>query len=205
MPLALDTAAQENRACDRPGAQGREGGRRPLAELAPVVLADARRGVAARGRLRRLDFRGDASSCRPAHSPHGRDDYRDQWPSRVDGDDGHRQGAHDRGAGGSAADAVRPKARALADPPQRGRPIAVSLISAHGPVTLSLSASLVARLGPAARLAASIEPPGGSPTGAPTGPVVAAGCHRRGARSRLSGNRTAPLGIRTTSCLSRPP
>lgn len=59
--------------------------------------------------------------------------------------------------------------------PPHGRPIAVGLISTHLPVTLSLSASLVARLGPAARLAVSIEPPGGSPTGAPTGPVVAAG------------------------------
>lgn len=59
--------------------------------------------------------------------------------------------------------------------PPHGRPIAVGLISARAPVTLSLSASLVGRLGPAARLAVSIEPPGGSPTGAPTGPVVAAG------------------------------
>jgi anti-sigma-K factor RskA len=59
--------------------------------------------------------------------------------------------------------------------PSGGRPIAVGLISTHVPVTLALSANLVARLGPSARLAVSIEPRGGSPTGQPTGPVVAAG------------------------------
>ena len=59
--------------------------------------------------------------------------------------------------------------------PAGARPIAVGLISTHAPITLALSASLVARLGPTARLAVSIEPLGGSPTGQPTGPVVAAG------------------------------
>lgn len=59
--------------------------------------------------------------------------------------------------------------------PEGGRPIAVGLISIRAPVTLALSASLVSRLGPTARLAVSIEPHGGSPTGQPTGPVVAAG------------------------------
>ncbi|MHB1870158.1 MAG: anti-sigma factor [Steroidobacteraceae bacterium] len=59
--------------------------------------------------------------------------------------------------------------------PHGGRPIAVGLISAHAPITLELSASLVGRLGPTARLAVSIEPHGGSPTGQPTGPVIAAG------------------------------
>lgn len=59
--------------------------------------------------------------------------------------------------------------------PQGERPIAVGLISTHSPTTLALSASLVARLGPTARLAVSIEPHGGSPTGEPTGPVIAAG------------------------------
>ena len=59
--------------------------------------------------------------------------------------------------------------------PAGGRPIAVGLISTHAPITLALSTGLVARLGPTARLAVSIEPQGGSPTGQPTGPVVAAG------------------------------
>jgi len=34
---------------------------------------------------------------------------------------------------------------------------------------------MVARLGPTALLAVSVEPPGGSPTGQPTGPVIAKG------------------------------
>ncbi len=59
--------------------------------------------------------------------------------------------------------------------PQGGRPLAVGLISIRKPITLALSAALVSRLGPSARLAVSIEPHGGSPTGQPTGPVVAAG------------------------------
>jgi anti-sigma-K factor RskA len=59
--------------------------------------------------------------------------------------------------------------------PAGGRPIAVGLISTDAPITLALSSGLVARLGPTARLAVSIEPQGGSPTGQPTGPVVAAG------------------------------
>ncbi len=59
--------------------------------------------------------------------------------------------------------------------PPGARPIAVGLISTRAPMTLALSASLVARLGPTARLAVSIEPRGGSPTGQPTGAVVATG------------------------------
>ncbi len=59
--------------------------------------------------------------------------------------------------------------------PRGARPVAVGLISTHAPMTLTLSASLVARLGPTARLAVTIEPRGGSPTGQPTGPLVAAG------------------------------
>jgi anti-sigma-K factor RskA len=59
--------------------------------------------------------------------------------------------------------------------PRGGRPIAVGLISTRTPITLALSASLIERLGPTARLAVSIEPRGGSPTGQPTGPVIGAG------------------------------
>ncbi len=59
--------------------------------------------------------------------------------------------------------------------PHGGRPMAVGLISTRAPITLALRASLVERLGPTARLAVSIEPRGGSPTGQPTGPVIAAG------------------------------
>ncbi len=76
----------------------------------------------------------------------------------------------------AAPQAVRPgRAPELWLIPEGGRPMAVGLISVRAPVTLALSASLVSRLGPTARLAVSIEPHGGSPTGQPTGPVVAAG------------------------------
>lgn len=70
--------------------------------------------------------------------------------------------------------------------PPGARPIAVGLISTRAPMTLTLSASLVARLGPSARLAVSIEPRGGSPTGQPTGPVVATGAIGAAPASALS-------------------
>lgn len=59
--------------------------------------------------------------------------------------------------------------------PKGGKPIAVGMISTTAPVTIELKADLVARLGPTAALAVSVEPPGGSPTGRPTGPVIATG------------------------------
>lgn len=55
------------------------------------------------------------------------------------------------------------------------KPIAVGLISTSSPVTLPLSPALLTRVGPTAVLAVSVEPPGGSPTGQPTGPVIAMG------------------------------
>lgn len=59
--------------------------------------------------------------------------------------------------------------------PHGGKPIAVGVISATVPVAIKLGPALLARLGPTAILAVSVEPPGGSPTGQPTGPVVAEG------------------------------
>ena len=59
--------------------------------------------------------------------------------------------------------------------PHGGKPIAVGVISATVPVAIKLGPQLLARLGPTAVLAVSVEPPGGSPTGQPTGPVVATG------------------------------
>jgi anti-sigma-K factor RskA len=40
---------------------------------------------------------------------------------------------------------------------------------------LEIPPDLAARLTPEAMLAISLEPPGGSPTGQPTGPVIASG------------------------------
>lgn len=60
--------------------------------------------------------------------------------------------------------------------PPKGTPRSLGLISAKGTTLVprgKLAASLVK--GDTAALAVSLEPPGGSPTGAPTGPVLYAG------------------------------
>ena len=60
--------------------------------------------------------------------------------------------------------------------PPQGTPRSLGLISANGTTIVprgKLAASLVK--GDTAALAVSLEPPGGSPTGAPTGPVLYAG------------------------------
>lgn len=59
--------------------------------------------------------------------------------------------------------------------PAGGKPIAVGMIAHDKPTTISLGTTLVAQLGPTALLAVSVEPIGGSPTGQPTGAVVAKG------------------------------
>ena len=59
--------------------------------------------------------------------------------------------------------------------PPGQKPISVGMIAANAPTTLKLKPALLAQLGPNAALAVSVEPVGGSPTGQPTGPVVAKG------------------------------
>lgn len=59
--------------------------------------------------------------------------------------------------------------------PAGQKPIAVGMIGGGAPTTLILDPALLAKLGPSAALAVSVEPPGGSPTGQPTGPVIATG------------------------------
>jgi Uncharacterized protein conserved in bacteria len=59
--------------------------------------------------------------------------------------------------------------------PAGGKPISVGMIARDRPTTLALDAALLARLGPTAALAVSVEPLGGSPTGQPTGAVIAKG------------------------------
>jgi anti-sigma-K factor RskA len=56
-----------------------------------------------------------------------------------------------------------------------GKPRPVGLLAGHGPQLLPVSASLRSAEAAKAVLAVSLEPPGGSPTGAPTGPVIASG------------------------------
>jgi anti-sigma-K factor RskA len=55
------------------------------------------------------------------------------------------------------------------------RPRSLGLIQPGQPIRLDIPADLAGRVTPDATLAVSVEPPGGSPTGQPTGPVIAAG------------------------------
>jgi len=55
------------------------------------------------------------------------------------------------------------------------RPRSLGLIQPGHPIRLEIPADLAGRVTPDATLAVSLEPPGGSPTGLPTGPVIAAG------------------------------
>ncbi|HKT41161.1 MAG TPA: anti-sigma factor [Rhodanobacteraceae bacterium] len=59
--------------------------------------------------------------------------------------------------------------------PHGQKPIAVGMIAASAPTSIILDKALLSKLGPTAALAVSVEPPGGSPTGQPTGPVIAKG------------------------------
>ncbi|HZX71775.1 MAG TPA: anti-sigma factor [Rhodanobacter sp.] len=73
--------------------------------------------------------------------------------------------------------------------PAGQKPISVGMISRDQPTTLALAPALLAQLGPTAALAVSVEPPGGSPTGQPTGPVIAKGAI--GAAPDAHGNKVA--------------
>jgi anti-sigma-K factor RskA len=59
--------------------------------------------------------------------------------------------------------------------PAGGKPISVAMIRRDAPTTIELDPSLLAKLGPTSALAVSEEPVGGSPTGQPTGAVIAKG------------------------------
>jgi len=71
--------------------------------------------------------------------------------------------------------AVRPppdKAYELWALPRGGSPVSLGLLPTAGKSERSLSPSQRTAIAAADRLAVSIEPPGGSPTGSPTGPVI---------------------------------
>jgi anti-sigma-K factor RskA len=59
--------------------------------------------------------------------------------------------------------------------PPGGNPRSLGLLNPSQPVALTISNELLPHANPNSALAVSIEPPGGSPTGLPTGPVVAQG------------------------------
>ena len=55
------------------------------------------------------------------------------------------------------------------------QPRSLGLIEPGRPIHINLPAALIQRVAPDATLAVSLEPPGGSPSGLPTGPVIASG------------------------------
>jgi anti-sigma-K factor RskA len=59
--------------------------------------------------------------------------------------------------------------------PPGDTPHSLGLIDPNRPVTIKVPQDLLARVNKEAVLAVSLEPPGGSPTGQPTGPVIANG------------------------------
>jgi anti-sigma-K factor RskA len=59
--------------------------------------------------------------------------------------------------------------------PQGGKPASLGLIAASQPVQINVPHELLPHVGSGATLAVSLEPPGGSPTGQPTGEVIAHG------------------------------
>jgi anti-sigma-K factor RskA len=68
-----------------------------------------------------------------------------------------------------------PRAMELWLIPAGDQPHSLGLIEPGRPVRLDVPRDLVARITADATLAVSMEPPGGSPTGQPTGPVIASG------------------------------
>jgi anti-sigma-K factor RskA len=67
------------------------------------------------------------------------------------------------------------RARELWLIPAGDKPHSLGLIEPGRPVRLDVPRDLVTRITADAALAVSMEPPGGSPTGQPTGPVIASG------------------------------
>ena len=79
--------------------------------------------------------------------------------------------------------------------PAGGKPISVGMIARDKPTTLALDPTLLAQLGPTAALAVSVEPVGGSPTGQPTGAVIAKGAI---GAAPDAGGKVAMIGTRQT-------
>jgi anti-sigma-K factor RskA len=69
--------------------------------------------------------------------------------------------------------------------PAGAKPLAVGMIALDQPVTLMLGSGLLGQIAATAKLAVSVEPMGGSPTGQPTGAVIAIG-----AIQQVPGSRT---------------
>ena len=59
--------------------------------------------------------------------------------------------------------------------PADGTPRSIGLLPGADPMHMQVAAPMARQLAEGATLALSVEPTGGSPTGLPTGPVIAAG------------------------------
>ncbi|WP_334031083.1 anti-sigma factor domain-containing protein [Burkholderia orbicola] len=59
--------------------------------------------------------------------------------------------------------------------PPNAKPISLGVFASNAPASMTLPQAIVARLDARAVLAVSLEPHGGSPSGQPTGPVLATG------------------------------
>ncbi|HEY6256088.1 MAG TPA: anti-sigma factor [Xanthobacteraceae bacterium] len=68
-----------------------------------------------------------------------------------------------------------PRAMELWLIPAGDKPHSLGLITPGQPVRIDVPRDLIGRITPDTALAVSMEPPGGSPTGQPTGPVIASG------------------------------
>jgi anti-sigma-K factor RskA len=75
----------------------------------------------------------------------------------------------------AAAGIARDRSTQLWLIPAGQAPISLGVFKPDSATVLPLNAIVLAKLGPTAALAVSVEPVGGSPTGEPTGPVVAKG------------------------------
>jgi anti-sigma-K factor RskA len=69
-------------------------------------------------------------------------------------------------------DALPDRAYELWALPKGGAPVSLGLLPAGGSAARTLSSAQRAALAAADKVAVSVEPPGGSPTGSPTGPVI---------------------------------
>jgi anti-sigma-K factor RskA len=84
--------------------------------------------------------------------------------------------------------------------PAGQKPISVGVFASDATTVLPLNAELLSQLGPTAALAVSVEPMGGSPTGQPTGPVIAQGAITGAPAPHVSGN-VAVVNAITTSTI----
>jgi anti-sigma-K factor RskA len=80
--------------------------------------------------------------------------------------------------------------------PAGQKPISVGVIDRDKPTTIALDPAMLARLGPTASLAVTAEPLGGSPSGQPTGAVIAKGAISGAPPAGAPGHQVARVYVR---------